>query len=69
MNQPTTPPGQQRVAGRAGGRSAVHDGPRVDRVRGVTHSGIHSTKEPFVYSRIMFCDLDNIQLEFVAIDI
>ena len=36
---------------------------------GIAHSGIQSKKEPFVYSTIMFRDLDKIQLEFVAIDV
>ena len=36
---------------------------------GIAHSGIQSKKEPFVYSTIVFCDLDKIQLEFVAIDV
>jgi glyoxylase I family protein len=36
---------------------------------GVAHSGIQSNKEPFVYPTIVFRDLDNIQLEFVAIDV
>jgi len=33
------------------------------------HSGIQSKKEPFVYSTIVFGDLDKMQLEFVAIDV
>lgn len=36
---------------------------------GVSHSGVQSKKEPFVYSTIVVGDLDNIQLEFVAIDV
>ena len=36
---------------------------------GIAHSGIQSKKEPFVYSTIMFRDLDNIRLEFAAIDV
>jgi glyoxylase I family protein len=33
------------------------------------HSGIRSKEEPFVYSTIVFRDLDKMQLEFVAIDV
>jgi hypothetical protein len=29
---------------------------------GTAHSGIQSSREPFVYSTIVFRDLDNIQL-------
>ncbi|MER5431791.1 VOC family protein [Streptomyces sp. NPDC002588] len=36
---------------------------------GVAHSGIQSKKEPFVFSTIVFRDIDNIQLEVVAIDV
>jgi hypothetical protein len=36
---------------------------------GVTHSGIRSQKEPFVYWTIVFGDIDNSQLGFVAIDV
>jgi hypothetical protein len=36
---------------------------------GVAHSGIQTKKEPFVYATIVFRDLDNMQLEFVAIDV
>jgi glyoxylase I family protein len=35
----------------------------------VAHSGIQSKKEPFVYSTIVLRDLDNIQLEFIAVDV
>ena len=35
----------------------------------IAHSGIQSKKEPFVYSTIVFRDIDNIQLEVVAIDV
>jgi glyoxylase I family protein len=35
----------------------------------VAHSGIQSKEEPFVYSTIVFRDLDKMQLEFVAIDV
>ncbi|MFD3406568.1 VOC family protein [Kribbella sp. NPDC058693] len=35
---------------------------------GVAHSGIQSQTKPFVYSTIVFRDIDNIQLEFVAVD-
>jgi len=31
--------------------------------------GIQSKKEPFVYSTTVFRDLDNIQFDFVAIDV
>ena len=33
---------------------------------GVAHSGIQSAKEPFVYSTIIFRDIDNNQLEVIA---
>jgi hypothetical protein len=33
------------------------------------HSGIQSKKEPFVYSTIVFRDLDKMQMKFVAIDV
>ena len=35
----------------------------------IAHSGIQSKKEPFAYSTIVFRDIDNIQLEVVAIDV
>ncbi|WP_433222272.1 VOC family protein [Dactylosporangium sp. CS-047395] len=35
---------------------------------GIAHSGIQSVKEPFVYSTLVFRDLDNNQLEFIALD-
>ena len=61
MSQPATPP----ISG------LHHSGFSV---RGLPASiawyrtGIHSMKEPFVYSTNVFRDLDNIQLEF-AIDV
>jgi hypothetical protein len=45
-----------------------HRGDWLDSL-GIAHSGIQSKKEPFVYSTIVFCDLDKIQLEVVAIDV
>jgi glyoxylase I family protein len=33
----------------------------------IAHSGIQSQTEPFVYSTVVFRDIDNIQLEFVAV--
>ena len=33
---------------------------------GIAHSGIQSVKEPFVYSVIIFRDIDNNQLEIMA---
>ncbi|MET8145384.1 VOC family protein [Sphaerisporangium sp. NPDC005288] len=33
---------------------------------GVAHSGIQSVTEPFVYSVVIFRDIDNIQLEVMA---
>lgn len=36
---------------------------------GVAHSGIQSTKEPFVYSVVVFRDIDNIQLEVFALGV
>lgn len=36
---------------------------------GVAHSGIQSKREPFVFSAIVFRDIDSIQLEVVALDI
>ena len=36
---------------------------------GVAHSGIQSVKEPLVYSTIVFRDIDNNQLEVIAVDV
>ncbi|WP_105975301.1 VOC family protein [Streptomyces geranii] len=36
---------------------------------GVAHSGIQSNKEPFVFSTVVFRDIDNIQLEVMAVDV
>jgi len=36
---------------------------------GIAHSGIQSKKEPFVFSTIVFRDLDNNQLEVIAVDV
>ncbi|MBE1585395.1 VOC family protein [Nonomuraea angiospora] len=36
---------------------------------GVAHSGIQSVKEPFVYSVVVFRDIDNIQLEVMAVGV
>jgi glyoxylase I family protein len=33
---------------------------------GVAHSGIQTAREPFLYSTVVFRDIDNIQLEVVA---
>ena len=52
-----------RVDGREGLEAWAN---RLDDL-GVAHSGIQSVKEPFVYSTIVFRDLDLIQLEFIAI--
>ncbi|MEU7827426.1 MULTISPECIES: VOC family protein [unclassified Nonomuraea] len=40
----------------------------LDRL-GVAHSGIQSVKEPFVYSVVIFRDIDNIQLEVMAVGV
>lgn len=36
---------------------------------GIAHSGIQSVKEPFVYSVVVFRDIDNIQLEVMAVGV
>ena len=36
---------------------------------GIAHSGIQSKKEPFVFSTIVFRDIDNNQLEVIAVDV
>jgi hypothetical protein len=36
---------------------------------GVAHSGIQSVKEPFVHSTIVFRDIDNNQMEVIAVDV
>lgn len=36
---------------------------------GVAHSGIQSIKDPFVFSTIVFRDINNIQLEVIALDV
>jgi hypothetical protein len=33
------------------------------------HSGIQSVKEPFVFSTVIFRDIDNNQLEFIAVGV
>jgi hypothetical protein len=33
------------------------------------HSGIQSKKEPFVFSTIVFRDIENSQLEVIAVDV
>ena len=35
---------------------------------GVAHSGVQSQTKPFIYSTLVFRDIDNIELEFVAAD-
>jgi len=32
-------------------------------------AGIQSTKDPVVFSMIVFCDIDNNQLEVIAVDV
>ncbi|KAB1932323.1 VOC family protein [Micromonospora sp. ALFpr18c] len=36
---------------------------------GVAHSGIQTVKDPFPYSTVIFRDIDNIQLEVVAVGV
>jgi glyoxylase I family protein len=37
--------------------------------RGVAHSGIQSREESFVYSPVVFRDIDDIQPEVIAVDV
>ncbi|GAA1791839.1 VOC family protein [Planosporangium flavigriseum] len=36
---------------------------------GIAHSGIQSRKEPFAFSTIVFRDIDNNQLELIAVEV
>jgi catechol 2,3-dioxygenase-like lactoylglutathione lyase family enzyme len=64
MNEART--GLDHVSFRVDGREALAAwAARLDDL-GVAHSGIQSVKTPFAFSTIIFRDLDNNQLEFIA---
>jgi glyoxylase I family protein len=64
MNETRT--GLDHVSFKVDGRDGLEAwASRLDSM-GIAHSGIQSVKEPFVYSAIVFRDIDNNQLEFFA---
>jgi catechol 2,3-dioxygenase-like lactoylglutathione lyase family enzyme len=64
MNEART--GLDHVSFRVDGRGALDAWAAwLDRL-GVAHSGIQSVTKPFAYSTVIFRDLDNNQLEFIA---